>query len=48
MRTHTDRDDFLARLVGYVEWFLGELGGRASTPLDLHAELQEREPAAAS
>ena len=31
------RGDFLARIEAYLEFFLGELGGEAATPLGLHA-----------
>jgi hypothetical protein len=39
------RGDFLARIEAYLEFFLGELGGEAATPLGLHARFAADAPA---
>ncbi len=41
VRTPAQRDEFVARLRAYIEWFQAELDGRATTPLELHAQLTE-------
>jgi hypothetical protein len=38
------RGAFLARIEAYLDFFLGELGGEAATPLGLHARFAGNAP----
>ena len=38
VRSEDDVSDFLAKMTGYFEWFLGEFSGQPTTPLQLHTE----------
>jgi hypothetical protein len=46
VRDQSERADFLARLRGYLEFFMGELGGESLSPVELRERVR-REPAAA-
>ena len=48
VRTEAELRDFLSTCRGYLEWFLGELGGVATTPLELRERLLSLRPGRAA